>query len=313
MSMPKDSPELIKFMASFSKLRGRINDNPTDLGKRAELDDSLKRLCDQVTLAALTLTQDERSHRRLFAAPVDPKFISAWRAYEQRYSSQLAGLFLSGLGLALEDTPMSEHDRIQTNWDNADYEAGEISNAIQTALNFANEQATEGWRDLPNDFSENIRDGVSAWKRLANETGFDLRGILRRRDLIPFVLIPRHVSNQYGEGERLSLLTHLQQAHDAFVFGAPFASIALMRAILETILKRHFNSTGRDLKELIDNCPSLPRIASAKTLHRLRNLANDILHFNDEQARIPANLESEILLYLYALRSLIELPRTDKS
>ncbi len=116
---------------------------------------------------------------------------------------------------------MSEQERFRTNWENADHEAGEISDAIQAALNFANEQATGGWREFPDDFSENIQDGVSAWKRLTNETGFSLRDILRRRGLIPFVFIPRHVSNQYGEGERLSLLTHLQQAHDAFVFGAP--------------------------------------------------------------------------------------------
>jgi hypothetical protein len=237
----------------------------------------------------------------------------AWRAYEQRYASQLAGIFLSGLGLALENTPISEHERLQTNWDNADHEAGEISNAIQAALNFANEQATDGWREFPNDFSENIQNGVSAWKRLVDETGFSLRDILRRRGLIPFVFIPRHVSNQYGEGERLSLLTHLQQAHDAFVFGAPFAAIALMRSILEAVLKRHYNSTGTDLEQLIDNCPSLPRSAPARTLHRLRTLANEILHFNYEKARIPANLEPEMLLHLHALRSLIEHAPSAKS
>ena len=50
---------------------------------------------------------------------------------------------------------------------------------------------------------------------------------------VPLVLIPRHVSKSHGEAEKLSLLTHLQQARDAFVFGVPFAALALMRSILK--------------------------------------------------------------------------------
>ena len=66
------------------------------------------------------------------------------------------------------------------------------------------------------------------------------------------MLIPRHVSQYPGAAEKISLLTHLQQAHDAFVFGVPFASLALMRSILETTLKTHYRTTGKNLAELIE-------------------------------------------------------------
>ena len=40
----------------------------------------------------------------------------------------------------------------------------------------------------------------------------------------------------------------LQQAQDAFIYGAPFAAIALMRAILEIVLSRHYGAAGRERK-----------------------------------------------------------------
>jgi hypothetical protein len=123
---------------------------------------------------------------------------------------------------------------------------------------------------------------------------------------VPFVLIPRHVSQHHGEAEKLSLLTHLQQAHDAFIFGVPFAALALMRSILETTLKKHYHATGKDLEQLIDNSRDLPRGASKQSLHRLRHLANDILHFEKEKVRLPNDSERELLSLLNVLRVLIE-------
>ena len=82
---------------------------------------------------------------------------------------------------------------------------------------------------------EEVEGGVEAWKSLVDEVGFDLEGVFRRRALVPFINIPSHVAKRHGD-ETLSLLTLLQQAHEAFVYGVPFAALALMRAILETVL-----------------------------------------------------------------------------
>ena len=102
------------------------------------------------------------------------------------------------------------------------------------------------------------------------------------------------------------MLTHLRQAHDAFVFGVPFAALALMRSVLETTLRTHYHATGKDLAELIGNCRGLPRNAPKSRLVRLRHLANDILHLNKEKVRLPANFEQELLSLLIVLRALME-------
>jgi hypothetical protein len=44
----------------------------------------------QVLGAAERLHASEQRHRHLFAAPVDPKFLSAWRDFEARYEHVLA-------------------------------------------------------------------------------------------------------------------------------------------------------------------------------------------------------------------------------
>jgi hypothetical protein len=65
----------------------------------------------------------------------------------------------------------------------------------------------------------------------------------------------------------------------------------------------HYHATGSNLEKLIDNCPGLPPDASRPALHRLRHLANDILHFNKEKARLPTDFERELLSLLSVLRA----------
>ena len=69
------------------------------------------------------------------------------------------------------------------------------------------------------------------WEELTDEIGFDLADVFRRRMLVPFVFFPRHVAARHGAPEKTAIYQSLQQAHDAFVFGLPFAALALMRSI----------------------------------------------------------------------------------
>jgi hypothetical protein len=155
------------------------------------------------------------------------------------------------LGVDLEPASGPEQSRFEVLWDHANQNAKERAAAIESALDFAVGEASKDWRDFPEGFADSIQDGIAEWKRLSKETEFDLKGIFRRRQLVPFVLIPRHVSEGHAPDEKLSLLTHLQQAHEAFMFGVPFAAIALMRSILELVLKKHYGSHGTNL-ELLD-------------------------------------------------------------
>lgn len=291
MTVEKESMEVVKFMTLFQRLRGWIDDEPAELERLANDDVSVLHLCNELFGAATFISMNERRRRQLFAAPVDPKFIAAWRDYEERYASPIAGAFLLALGNERQKT--EKRPPRDFLWETADEDAKGEAYGIENALDFAEDQATQDWRDFPEGFREGIVDGIATWRRLKEESGFDLRGIFRRRELVPFVLIPRHVSKSHGDAEKLSLLTHLQQAHDAFVFGVPFAALALMRSILEVTLTKHYRAEGEDLNEKIAFCRDLPPGASKWVLHDMRRLANDVLHFNNEQVRLPQDFEKE--------------------
>jgi uncharacterized protein DUF4145 len=50
--------------------------------------------------------------------------------------------------------------------------------------------------------------------------------------------------------------------------------LALMRSILEAVLRDHYGAEGEDLSERINQARQLPSGASVAALHRLRKLAN---------------------------------------
>ena len=306
MTGSKDDQAVILFMAAYRKLRDMVDDDPAGLEELAADDEPLKALCLEVYNATLSLSVAERSHRNQFAAPVDPRFIEAWRDYEERFSHPLGGIWLKDLGLDFKTSAQEPSNKFNQKWEVAADSGIERAKDFEAALDFAGQQASDPNREFPEGFTESIEDGLAEWRSLEKETGFDLKSVFRRRELVPFVLVPRHVANRHGAQEKLSLFSLLQQAHDAFVFGAPFAALALMRAILEVVLKRHYGSEGVDLSDLIKNAKSLPPAANVATLTRIRRLANNVLHFERERVQLPRDMERELLGFLYTLRTLIE-------
>jgi hypothetical protein len=258
MASAKDSQEVIVFLTSFQQLRDWIDDDPTDLASLARDDLTLKHLCHKIHFAASSLSMNERRRRHLFAAPVDPVFISQYREYEERYARPIAGVLLEDIGLGTE-TGGPHGPNLELLWDNADEDAQAQTKAIEQVLDFAHFNIDQKHRDFADGLSDAVEDGLAAWDRLKKVTDFDLRAVFRRRALVPFILVPNHVAQRYGESERRSLYALLRQAHDAFIFGLFAAAIALMRAVMELTLRDHYLAQGEDLKDCIENCPNLPR------------------------------------------------------
>lgn len=314
MSMPgKDTLEVVEFMMLFAKLKDWSDDDPGGLFEFAVSDESVKELCTKLSFAAHFLKMNERRARVLFATPVDPAFLAAWRDYEERYESTVSDIWLSDLLPKLPNAEPSCVPKADLHWDIANDEASEQAGAFEAAIDFAQFNADQEDRrfDQP-DFIERVHDGIAAWDRLRQDTGFDLRGVFRRRALVPFVLVPRQIAAKHASAEMLSMLKNLQQAHDAFVFGATFAALALMRSIMEAVLRDNYRAEGKDLNERIRNARGqLPPGANEGALHRLRKLANAILHLDREKDEgLPkmdeARLEKEIVSLLFVLRALIE-------
>lgn len=310
----KDSPAVMEFMALFAKVKDWCDDDPDELRRLSEDDEGVKSLSDKLLWTAVHLERNERRRRELFAAPVDPNFLAQWRDFEERFRDIVARISLSEMYAAFGDSLASPFaTKADLRWDSADAEAKEQAGGIEGAIDFARFNADQElrWIDQP-DFIEGVEEGIGAWERLRQETGFDLHGVFRRRALVPFVLVPRKVAAKYGNTKQFSMLQNLQQAHDAFVFGATYPALALMRSIMEAVLRDHYHAKGNELSERIRNVRvRLPSGASEAALHRLRKVANAILHLDHERDEglanmDPTRLEKEIVSLLFVLRALIE-------
>ncbi|MGK2956913.1 MAG: DUF4145 domain-containing protein [Acidimicrobiales bacterium] len=328
MTHTKDSPEVIEFMALFKKFRSLIDDDPSRLDERINLekdwpeeqvaadDKVLHEFGGPLFDAAQAIRNTSVSQmkidngmggRRLFAPPVDPKFIKAWRDYETRYASMLDFYFGDQFMNWAHDQPVNDMLRLDVRWERFDEIGEEGSSAIKDAIYFADELSNDSSQPFVERFM-GLATGTPSWDRLAEETDFDLRGIFRRHRLLPFFLIPRHVSARHNSAEKSALLINLKQAQEAFIFGVPRAALALMRSILEVTLKTHYHAIGENLNELIDGIGNLPDRCSKLALHQIRMLANDILHANKDEVRLPdpRKLEIKVVRLLYVLRTLIE-------
>jgi hypothetical protein len=320
MASNKDADEVVKFLALLAKLKDWCDDDPGRLRTLAESNDAIKGLCNQLSWAAHFLKMNERRHRELFAAPTNPKFMTEWRDFEARFESVLLDILFAEFFEGLEPAESTQASKADLQWEFADDMAREQASAIEEAIAFAHGQATQDWREFDEGFRENIEDGMAAWERLKSEVGFDLRGIFRRRDLIPFVLVRPEVAAGHGSTEAVSLLKNLREAHDAFIFGTPLAALGLMRSIMEATLRDHYKIGGEWLKleQRIEKArPFLPSGVGTDALHSLRELSNTILHLREKDREIPGIerawlkkegpwLEKQIVWLLFVLRTLIE-------
>lgn len=319
MSKPgKDSLEVVNFMELFARLKDWSDDDPEGLFDFAESDESIKELCSALAMVAHSLRMNERRARILFAAPVDPKFLLIWRDFEDRYEIAVSNVWFADILKSIigNDTPSipDTSRRADFAWDSANDEASEQAGGIEDAIAFARDNIEQTHRhdSFPEGFVDEIEEGLAAWDRLRGETGFDLHGVFRRRALVPFVLVPRSIAAKHGPGEKLSLLQSLQEAQHAFVFGATYAAIALMRSIMEAVLRDHYGAEGGDLSQRINDVRRvLPRGANEAALHRLRKMANAILHLDSEtdqglRKMSDVDLERQIVSLLFVLRALIE-------
>ncbi len=334
-------------MVAFQKLRDLVDDTPELIVSKALENETFEGLCYDVFLAANELRNKEHSRRELYASPTNPAFLAAWQDYNSKYSrpvgqvryvvfrvamDELFGPTLdkkgrealwkkyeadwrgdeqrfggSGLGWFWDEAEKS----FETRWRRSDDLAHSNANAIELAIEEAriSIEFTVGDGLTDEGYQEVVRSGIQAWNSLAKEVGFDLAGVFRRRKLVPFVMIPRHVSNVYGATDSLSLMARLQQAHEAFIYGVPLAAFALMRVILELLLRDHYGAIGKDLFCLIENAKErglIPSDIRFPQLHLLRTLGNDALHPSPKELQNIGDIEREVISLLMILRTLIE-------
>jgi hypothetical protein len=108
----------------------------------------------------------------------------------------LAGIVLEYYGIVPEKTTGEVPDESEIALDHAEHAARESAGAILSVIEFAEDKITQDEEEYDADHVEQIQLGLFEWDRLQNTLGFNLHRVLMRRQLVPFVLIPRHVANK---------------------------------------------------------------------------------------------------------------------
>lgn len=303
-------------VGDFLSLKRRVLDacgnDPSSIESMANGDEPFRQLCLQLSSATYRLRLSEESATGGIIAPVNQSFIQEWRDYEKRLSAPLAGVFLADLGMSLGEGEKATQEEISD--DCAKQEANDLTSLIQYLEDRANDTDDERFQTF-------LGEGLAAWRNLTTKVGLDLRGVFRRVQLAPLVLMPNHVARKYGPNEGQSLYLKWTDARRAFVFGALHASIAMSRATLEQILKDGYGLNTTNLHKAIKKLGEVTSPAVATKADRLRVVAKFLLHaeydsykrteleiLRERKIRDEAlsNLEREVAALLLVLRDLIE-------
>lgn len=291
------------FLAAFQALKNATTDSPAFLETNWRDREDLQQICDRLNEFRATFEIAEEWTAVVFTPHVPAAASKARRDFDDRWKSIVAriadrefmalfeGIFPEGLANAESASADPLGDDIEA-WKSG---ARNDSNNIRYAFDCLADRRDND----DNDDFEWVDEAQSSWNRLTKVVGLDMKGAFWRRSAIPHILFPSHVSSHYGP-DHASIYRRLFDASRAFTFGAPLAALAMQRAVLEELLKKHWGSSCGIIRDA--NLPSLSLDARADRLKRHGNAA---LH-GDPEKLTADELDREVIKNFLLLRELIE-------
>jgi hypothetical protein len=290
------------FLIAFQDLKNAIDNSPSALDEQWKDRDDLKELCDRLDGYRRSFDIAEEWTAVSFTPHVPAAASKARREFEEHWQALVAriadrnfwvlfgDLFPDGIvDVEPTDDPLG---REIEGWQ---YGARNDAENIKHAFAYLIDRRS--W-DEDGDFDW-VDETERSWDRLIKIVGLDLKGAFWRRNAIPHILFPSHVSNHYGP-EKASIYRRLHDAARAFTFGAPFAALAMQRAVLEQLLKGHWGSAKGWVRDA-----NLPTLALDARAERLKRVGDQALHGDPEKLSTD-ELDRQIIRNFLLLRELIE-------
>lgn len=293
MTAPSTVPETIRyFLTLFADLSKCCDNAPEKLFELCNSQPAVADLCSKINETAAKIRDAQSASTKSFSFPPDSTFRSKWREYINFYETAVWSICLkNSKDGQFVPTPLQAVSR-SLDWTYADIVARDYSLQL-TGLILATQihpKATSELlkRVLPEDINPvetttEVNPAI-AWEALIELVGLAPVPALRRRQLIPHLLLPQKWAIE--SATKMNLLRNLEDAQRSFIFGSALAALVLMRSTMESALRDCYGSGGKDLEQRIDNATDqLPEGVSTIALQRLRKLANKIVHLNSRVRR----------------------------
>lgn len=144
---------------------------------------------------------------------------------------------------------------------------------------------------------------MGAWNFFEKTVGIDYAAIYARWQSAPEMFIPSHTRSR----NLIPIVELYNEAVRAYVFGLTVASVAVCRALLDHILRKHYEIQGIDLKNIISIAEERHDHLKGLNLQEKRLLGNSVLHKYEKRGE---DLDKAVKAFLLTIRHLVtHIPR----
>ena len=304
----RTDPDGQRFLIALNKLQGLVENDPSRLEAEMQDGSPLVALCEEIYQLVRQFEKVERGSSTPFTEHVSNASIKARREYDELWRYYIWYAAYGGDGAWLVDEKVQigvekkQHERVDELGfliDHAKFSARINADYIQETVELV-EQMQENFPEFEEE-NETIEIGLAALGSLRSD--LDAVDVFWKRDMLPHVLIPVHVSKRYGQAKQ-SLYRKLNDAGKAFIYGAPLAALTMQRAVLEEVLTKHWGATKTTRGYQIRDA-NLSEITWDARADRLKKLGDRVLH-GDLDEISSDQLDRLIIDGFLLLRTLIE-------
>lgn len=286
-----------QFRADFTQLKSACNQSPQTLLTFFREKSDFTELAWAVDSSA-GMVEKAGAYQKLHGQ-VATEFIADWREFISVWRQPVAYVVAFDLRKELEEEwgPMPPFDLWVANHadpyereaPDADHEdefipeAHDGRRAIAAFTQLAGDRAQDRRNngDEPEFIANTYLVGIEALDYFERVIGIGIGDAFDRWNALPPVFVPRHVSDKHGLTAKAGLYALFNECVRAWVAGAPVASAAMCRALLETVLKQHYlrdHKKRENLYNLIDIAVERYSFLDGGRMHALREGANAMLH-----------------------------------
>ena len=309
--------DLETFTMLFNSLKDWVNDSSDTLSWLSEQKPNVRRLAYAVGEAAAKIKKNKATQAEHHQV-VPTGFVTAWKRYESQFEVSIAGIVVAEREAGVKSFLVEIEKLAQAKHVSADKfledflqefrssrQPGDSFDPIHDDPVELINHIYETYEDVIDNFDEpDYNDkAIGAWVFFEKTLGLDYRAIYDRWKSVPQLMIPNYTL----VGGRRSVIDLYNEAARCYVYGNKIAAVAMCRALLEYVLKKHYKIEDCKLGQMITLAERKYSRLKKMNLQEKKNLANEIMHEYERQSEVEDRI---VVDFLKTMQSIVQdIPR----